>query len=411
MQVAVMGFGTVGSGVVELILKNKKTIEERCGQKTLDVKHILDIRDFSSHQLAQLFTKDFNDILNDKDVDIVIETMGGLNPAFDFVSKCLEAGKSVVTSNKELVAAKGYELLELAKKNNVNFLFEASVGGGIPVIRPINQCLSANEFSEVAGILNGTTNFILTMMIDEGMEFQEALKLAQANGYAERDPSADILGHDAARKICILASLCFGKHVFPDEVETEGITTIAKEDVEFAKTWGGVIKLIGRAKKQDSNKISATVGPCLIKNGCQLASVTDVFNAILVRGDAVGDVVFYGRGAGKFPTASAVVADVIDCAKHTERRKLIGWDAYEKDYVVNPLEQSSALYVRAAVSSYDAAAVAIKAAFDGAQLLSYDGESKNEIAFVTPLMNEKAAREKITSLGLEIKNILRVLDY
>ena len=411
MQVAVMGFGIVGSGVVELILKNKKTIEERCGQKTLDVKHILDIRDFSSHQLAQLFTKDFNDILNDKDVDIVVETMGGLNPAFDFVSKCLEAGKSVVTSNKELVAAKGYELLELAKKNNVNFLFEASVGGGIPVIRPINQCLSANEFSEVAGILNGTTNFILTMMIDEGMEFQEALKLAQANGYAERDPSADILGHDAARKICILASLCFGKHVFPDEVETEGITTIAKEDVEFAKTWGGVIKLIGRAKKQDSNKISATVGPCLIKNGCQLASVTDVFNAILVRGDAVGDVVFYGRGAGKFPTASAVVADVIDCAKHTERRKLIGWDAYEKDYVVNPLEQSSALYVRAAVSSYDAAAVAIKAAFDGAQLLSYDGESKNEIAFVTPLMNEKAAREKITSLGLEIKNILRVLDY
>ena len=195
---------------------------------------------------------------------------------------------------------------------------------------------------------------------------ESQLKLAQANGYAERDPSADMLGHDAARKICILASLCFGKHVFPDEVETEGITTIAKEDVEFAKAWGGVIKLIGRAKKQDSNKISATVGPCLIKNGCQLASVTDVFNAILVRGDAVGDVVFYGRGAGKFPTASAVVADVIDCAKHTERRKLIGWDAYEKDYVVNPLEQSSALYVRAAVSSYDAAAVAIKAAFDGA---------------------------------------------
>ena len=210
MQVAVMGFGTVGSGVVELILKNKKSIEERCGQKSLDVKHILDIRDFSSHQLANLFTKDFNDILNDKDVEIVVETMGGLNPAFEFVSKCLEAGKSVVTSNKELVAAKGYELLELAKKNNVNFLFEASVGGGIPVIRPINQCLAANEFQEVAGILNGTTNFILTKMIDEGMDFDESLKIAQANGYAERDPSADILGHDAARKICILASLCFG---------------------------------------------------------------------------------------------------------------------------------------------------------------------------------------------------------
>ena len=409
MQVAVMGFGTVGSGVVELILKNKKSIEERCGQKSLDVKHILDIRDFSSHQLSNLFTKDFNDILNDKDVEIVVETMGGLNPAFDFVSKCLEAGKSVVTSNKELVAAKGYELLEMAKKNNVNFLFEASVGGGIPIIRPINQCLAANEFLEVAGILNGTTNFILTKMIDDGMDFDEALKIAQANGYAERDPSADILGHDAARKICILASLCFGKHVYPDEVETEGITNIASEDVEFAKVWGGVIKLIGRAKKLSSGKISATVGPCLIKNGCQLASVSDVFNAILVRGDAVGDTVFYGRGAGKFPTASAVVADVIDCAKHTEKRKLIGWDDAENDYVINPLEQSSSLYIRAAVNNYNAVAEKIKALFNDVQIL--DSDNKNEIAFVTPLMCEKDARAKVDSLNLEIKNILRVLDY
>ena len=409
MQVAVMGFGTVGSGVVELILKNKKSIEERCGQKSLDVKHILDIRDFSSHQLANLFTKDFNDILNDKDVEIVVETMGGLNPAFDFVSKCLEAGKSVVTSNKELVAAKGYELLEMAKKNNVNFLFEASVGGGIPIIRPINQCLAANEFLEVAGILNGTTNFILTKMIDDGMDFDEALKIAQANGYAERDPSADILGHDAARKICILASLCFGKHVYPDEVETVGITNIASEDVEFAKVWGGVIKLIGRAKKLSSGKISATVGPCLIKNGCQLASVSDVFNAILVRGDAVGDTVFYGRGAGKFPTASAVVADVIDCAKHTEKRKLIGWDDAENDYVINPLEQSSSLYIRATANDYNAVAEKIKALFSDVQIL--DSDNKTEIAFVTPLMCEKDARAKVATLDLEIKNILRVLDY
>lgn len=409
MQVAVMGFGTVGSGVVELILKNKKSIEERCGQKSLDVKHILDIRDFSSHQLSNLFTKDFNDILNDKDVEIVVETMGGLNPAFDFVSKCLEAGKSVVTSNKELVAAKGYELLEMAKKNNVNFLFEASVGGGIPIIRPINQCLAANEFLEVAGILNGTTNFILTKMIDDGMDFDEALKIAQANGYAERDPSADILGHDAARKICILASLCFGKHVYPDEVETEGITNIASEDVEFAKVWGGVIKLIGRAKKLSSGKISATVGPCLIKNGCQLASVSDVFNAILVRGDAVGDTVFYGRGAGKFPTASAVVADVIDCAKHTEKRKLIGWDDAENDYVINPHEQSSSLYIRAAVTDYNTVSEKIKALFNDVQIL--DSDNKNEIAFVTPLMCEKDARAKVDTLDLEIKNILRVLDY
>lgn len=409
MQVAVMGFGTVGSGVVELILKNKKSITERCGQASLDVKRILDIRDFSSHQLAELFTKDFNDILNDKEIEIVVETMGGVNPAFDFVSKSLEAGKSVVTSNKELVAAKGYELLELAKKNNVNFLFEASVGGGIPVIRPINQCLAANEFEEVAGILNGTTNFILTKMIDEGMNFDEALKIAQANGYAERDPSADILGHDAARKICILASLCFGKHVYPDEVEAEGIVNISKEDVEYAKVWGGVIKLIGRAKKLESGKISATVGPCLIKNGCQLASVTDVFNAILVRGDAVGDVVFYGRGAGKFPTASAVVADVIDCAKHTDKRKLIGWEAAENDYVINPYEQSSELYVRVVANDYNSVVEKVKATFSDAQIL--ETNNKTEIAFITPLMCEKDARAMIDGLGVEIINILRVLDY
>ncbi len=409
MQVAVMGFGTVGSGVVELILKNKKSITERCGQASLDVKRILDIRDFSSHQLAELFTKDFNDILNDKEIEIVVETMGGVNPAFDFVSKSLEAGKSVVTSNKELVATKGYELLELAKKNNVNFLFEASVGGGIPVIRPINQCLAANEFEEVSGILNGTTNFILTKMIDEGMDFDEALKIAQANGYAERDPSADILGHDAARKICILASLCFGKHVYPDEVEAEGIVNISKEDVEYAKVWGGVIKLIGRAKKLESGKISATVGPCLIKNGCQLASVTDVFNAILVRGDAVGDVVFYGRGAGKFPTASAVVADVIDCAKHTDRRKLIGWEAAENDYVINPYEQSSELYVRVVANDYNSVVEKVKDTFSDAQIL--ETNNKTEIAFITPLMCEKDARAMIDGLGVEIKNILRVLDY
>ncbi len=409
MQVAVMGFGTVGSGVVELILKNKKSITERCGQASLDVKRILDIRDFSSHQLAELFTKDFNDILNDKEIEIVVETMGGVNPAFDFVSKSLEAGKSVVTSNKELVATKGYELLELAKKNNVNFLFEASVGGGIPVIRPINQCLAANEFEEVSGILNGTTNFILTKMIDEGMDFDEALKIAQANGYAERDPSADILGHDAARKICILASLCFGKHVYPDEVEAEGIVNISKEDVEYAKVWGGVIKLIGRAKKLENGKISATVGPCLIKNGCQLASVTDVFNAILVRGDAVGDVVFYGRGAGKFPTASAVVADVIDCAKHTDRRKLIGWEAAENDYVINPYEQSSELYVRVVANDYNSVVEKVKDTFSDAQIL--ETNNKTEIAFITPLMCEKDARAMIDGLGVEIKNILRVLDY
>ncbi len=408
MQFAIMGFGTVGSGVAELFLKNKESIKSKSGIGSFELKKILDIRDFSDHELASLFTKDFNEILNDSEIGIVVETMGGLNPAFDFVYKCLDAGKSVVTSNKELVAAKGYELLELAKKKNVNFLFEASVGGGIPVLRPISQCLMANEISEVAGILNGTTNFILKKMIDEGMCFDDALKLAQDNGYAERDPSADILGFDAARKICILASLCFGKHVYPDSVETVGITEITPEDIEYVNAWGGVIKLIGRAKNNSDGKIFVTVGPCLVPNGTQIASVDDVFNAVLVRGDGVGDVVFYGRGAGKLPTASAVVADVIDCAQHTEKRKFLGWADAEDGYVENPELQNTALYVRAEVNDADDALTELNNAFGCIKLL---GKKDNEIAFVTPVMKEKDARELISKSPVDTKAVLRVLDF
>ena len=411
MQIAIMGFGTIGSGVAELLLKNQKSIVAKSGQASLDIKYILDIRDFSNHELGQYFTKDFNDILNDATVGIVVECMGGTEPAYEYVSKCLMAGKSVVSSNKELVAAKGYELLELAKENNVNFLFEASVGGGIPIIRPISQCLAANEICEIAGILNGTTNFILTMMINEGMTFDAALKLAQVNGYAERDPSADILGHDAARKICILASLCFGKHVYPDFVETDGITEITAEDVAYAKNWGGVIKLIGRAVQNDAGKISATVGPCLIQNHSQLASVDDVFNAILVRGDAIGDVVFYGKGAGKLPTASAVVADVIDCAKHTTKRKAFGWGPAEDNYVIDPLLQSGALYVRAETEDYITAFNEVNKVFDAPHILHREDEPKTEIAFVTPVMREKEARAAIEKLPIDVKTVLRVLDY
>lgn len=411
MQIAIMGFGTIGSGVAELLLKNQKSIVAKSGQASLEIKHILDIRDFKGHELEKYFTKDFNDILNDPSVSIVVECMGGTEPAYEYVSKSLMAGKSVVSSNKELVAAKGYELLEMAKENNVNFLFEASVGGGIPIIRPISQCLAANEIGEIAGILNGTTNFILTKMIVDGMAFEDALKLAQDNGYAERDPSADILGHDAARKICILASLCFGKHVYPDFVETEGITNITSEDVEYAKNWGGVIKLIGRAQKIDDNSISATVGPCLIQNHSQLASVDDVFNAILVRGDAIGDVVFYGKGAGKLPTASAVVADVIDCAKHTAKRKAFGWGPTEENYVIDPVLQSTALYVRAETEDYITAFNEINKTFDAPLILHRDNAEKNEIAFVTPAIREKEARNAIANLPIDVKSILRVLDY
>ena len=314
-EIAVMGHGVVGSGVLEVLLSHTDSISKRAKEE-IHVKRILDLREFPDLPYSGCFTKDFGDILNDPEIRIVVEVMGGLEPAFSYVKACLENGKSVVTSNKELVAQKGAELLALAQKNNLNFLFEASVGGGIPIIRPISQCLAANEMTEIAGILNGTTNFILTKMIREHMAFGDALALAQKLGYAERDPSADVEGIDACRKICILASLAYGTHVYPSGVHTEGITSITKEDVGYADAWGGVIKLIGEVKKLENGRVHIQVAPMFISRESQLANVDDVFNGILVRGDATGDVVFYGKGAGKLPTASAVVADVIDCVRH-----------------------------------------------------------------------------------------------
>ncbi len=412
MYIAIMGYGTVGSGVAEVILNNGKNIAKAAGQDSVDIKYILDLRDFPGDVNEKLMIKDFNIILNDDDVKVVVETMGGLRPAFDFVSSCLKKGKSVVTSNKELVAAKGDELIKLAEENNANFLFEASVGGGIPVLRPIGQCLAANRITEVAGILNGTTNFILTMMIDKNMSFEDALKLAQDNGYAEKDPTADIEGHDAGRKICILASLCFGKHVFPEDIYMQGITKISLTDVEYAKKWGGVIKLIGRAKQLGNGKISALVSPAFVKNGSQLASTNDVFNAVLVRGDAVGDVVFYGRGAGKLPTASAVVADVIDCAQHIEKRKNFGWESGTSDYVIDYNEIETAVFVRACVQDKARAAADIESAFSGVQFIEKDGEADNEIAFVTPILAEKKTDEILSGIsGIDILSKIRIVDY
>ena len=327
MKVAVMGYGTVGSGVCEVIETHQDTLAKRTGGKALELARILDLREFPGDKHEALFTKDFNDILNDPEIQIVAETMGGVNPAFDFTMKLLASGKSVVTSNKELVAQKGPELLACAKAHNVNYLIEASVGGGIPIIRPMAQCLAANHIEGIAGILNGTTNFILTQMIEEDMSFADALALAQANGFAEKDPTADVEGHDACRKVCILASLAFGKHVYPSQVETEGISKITLEDVAYVASAGGVIKLLGQIKDLGNGKIAAFVGPAVVYNGSQLASVKGVFNAVLVRGDAVGDVCFYGQGAGKLPTASAVVADMADCAAHTEQRRIFGWGA------------------------------------------------------------------------------------
>ena len=414
MNIAIMGYGVVGSGVAEIITKNHDSIVKKSTLSELDIKYILVRRDYpEEHQFHELFTKDFNDILNDPDVEIVVETMGGLHPAYDYVCACLKAGKHVVTSNKELVAAKGCELLKFAEENNVNFLFEASVGGGIPIIRPISQCLAANEISEFAGILNGTTNFILTRMILDNMSFEDALKLAQDNGYAERDPSADILGFDACRKVCILASLCFGKHVYPDSVHTEGITEITLEDVEYAKAWGGVIKLLGRAKKSDNgDHISAVVSPAFVSKSSQLAGVDDVFNAILVRGDSIGDVVFYGKGAGKLPTASAVMGDVLDCARHQTKQKFFGWDDSEPNYISDYLDSSCALYVRANADHPEETLSIAKKTFGEIQILKRDNAPANEVEFITPVANERENRTKLqTVLGLNVISTIRVTDY
>ena len=317
VNVAILGFGTVGSGVADVLTRNSAVIDQRV-DGLVRLKYILDVRDFPDSPYKDLFVKDFSVIENDPEVDVVVETIGGAKVALDFTQRALKAGKSVVSSNKELVATHGYDLLQLAKEHGVSYLFEASVGGGIPILRPLTACLAANELDQITGILNGTTNYILTRMIKAGLSFDQALKEAQANGYAEQDPTADVDGHDACRKICILAALAFGQHVYPDQVPTQGIRGVTLADVAYADSCGYKIKLLGRAIREPEGKVCAFVAPHLVSCENPLAGVEDVFNAIAVTGNAVGDVMFYGRGAGKLPTASAVVADVIDIAKDTK---------------------------------------------------------------------------------------------
>lgn len=394
MNVAVMGYGTVGSGVVEII--NKRDLG-------LDVKYILDLRDFPGDENASKFTKDFNDILTDDTVKIVVETMGGQTPAFDFVSKCLAAGKHVVTSNKELVAEKGLELITLAKENNVNFMFEASVGGGIPIIRPLTFCLKANKIRSVNGILNGTTNFILTKMIRENMSFADALKIAQDNGYAEKDPTADVEGHDACRKICILSALAFGNHVYPKNVHCEGITKIALEDVATVAKIGASIKLIGTAEDRGNGQLYIVVSPAIVMADSQLNSVSDVFNAVLVNGDATDEVLFFGKGAGKLPTASAVVADALDCMEHDVTRRPIFWGPEKPELIMDYKEIPNKYYIRLSGASKEA----INAAFAGADFL--DAASSDDIAFISSEITENEARAKISAIsGAELCSLIRV---
>jgi homoserine dehydrogenase len=412
VYIAVLGHGVVGSGVLEVFYKNNKSILSKAGID-MDIKYILDLRDFPELPYAEKFVKSFDPIINDPEVKIVVEVMGGLDPSYDYVKRCLLSGKSVVTSNKALVAAYGAELLEIAKNNNANFLFEASVGGGIPILRPISQCLAANEIREISGILNGTTNFILTKMISEGMAFDEALALAQKLGYAERNPAADVEGMDACRKICILASLAFGRHVYPEDVHTEGITSLTLQDVKYASAWGGVIKLIGRVRKLDDGHIAAIVCPAFIEKSSQLAGIDDVFNGIMVRGDAIGDVVFYGRGAGKLPTASAVVADIIDEAKHLGARKYVYWLPAEDGYVCDYLKASSVFFVRVGTQDKAAALKSADSLFGKVTEVVCPDMPKNEAAFITPELPEgelERALASLSSLDFSIISKIRVLS-
>ncbi len=401
INVAILGFGVVGSGVAEVLDMNSASIAEKMGEQ-VSLKYILDVRDFPDSPYGDKVIHDFGVIESDPEVDIVVETIGGAKIAWEFTKRALAAGKSVVTSNKELVATHGCELMELAQANGALYLFEASVGGGIPVIRPLNQCLAANRVEEICGILNGTTNYILTRMIRAGLPFEAALKEAQANGYAEQDPTADIEGHDACRKICILSALAFGRHIYPDQVPTQGITGVTLADVAYADSCNKKIKLLGRSIPQADGRVCAYVAPHLVDMENPLACVEDVFNAITVRGNAVGDVMFYGRGAGKLPTASAVVADIMDAARR-RGQKYMTWGPGGADAAVGPEALASCWYVRT-----NAAAEQVKARFAQAGFLSRAGAPEEECAFLTGPLTQAQVEEKLGDLPR--LSLFRVLD-
>ncbi len=402
IKVAILGYGTVGSGVYEVIMNNRNSSDEA---KRMDVKHILDLRDFPELPHSHLFTKDYQDIIDDPEVSVVAEVMGGLHPAYEYTKQALEAGKHVVTSNKELVATHGAELLQLAREKNINYMFEASVGGGIPIIRPLTSCLAANDIYEILGILNGTTNYILTQMISEGDSFEEALKKAQENGYAEQNPDADILGYDACRKIAILASLACHKNVDCNLIHTEGITRITLEDVEFASRMGYVIKLLGCFKKTDEG-IIVRVSPMMIPKDHPLSGVESVFNGIFVKGGAVGELMFYGRGAGKLPTASAVVADMIDSARNIDRNKPLIWNKTEENFILDYKEDTLAYYVR--VTGNETAKESISSLFGNTEVIS----AGDNMAFMTPVGKDGVLSNSILELegkGMKVLSTIRVL--
>ena len=398
INVAILGFGVVGSGTAEVLTMNKESIEKKVGD-SVNIKYILDLREFPDSPFADKIVHDYNVILSDPEVSVVAEVMGGSHPAFEFSKQALEAGKSVVTSNKEVVANFGRELLACAAEHGVRYLFEASVGGGIPVLSPIMKDLSANKITKIAGILNGTTNYILTQMLFFGKSFDTALKEAQAKGYAEANPSADVDGIDACRKICILAALAFGKVVDTKEIITEGITKIRSEDVAFASEAGYAIKLIGYTEKIDG-KIAIMVSPRLIERENMLANINDVFNGVSVAGNAVNEVMFYGPGAGKLPTASAVAADMIDImANRANKCAPIEWKAAKADDLYDMNEYVCRRFVCANNTPDE-----LESAFGKPE---YVAKKNGETAIITAPMSEKALKK--ASEGMNIISALRVL--
>ncbi|MCI9034076.1 MAG: homoserine dehydrogenase [Lachnospiraceae bacterium] len=398
IKVAIWGYGTVGSGVFEVLRKNSAVIENKLGD-TIEVKYVLDLRDFEDDPVKEVLVHDVEEILSDPEVAVICETMGGENPAYTFTKRALESGKSVCTSNKELVEKHGPELLQIAKAHNCSYLFEASVGGGIPIIRPLRTSLAQEEIQSITGILNGTTNYILTKMETEGLAFESVLKRAQEKGYAEKNPDADILGFDACRKIAILTSLAYGKNVNYTDILTEGITAITNKDFAYARKLGATIKLFAKSVKK-GEKYYALVAPFLVKPENPLYAVNGVYNAILVNGNMGGETMYYGKGAGKLATASAVVSDVLDCARHFGKHLNVKWD--EEKLEISPIDGAvRKFFVRA--STMDMAQV--EAVFGEVELIT--GVADNECGFVTAEMTEAEYREKAAKMG-NIIGMIRV---
>ena len=403
INIAVLGYGTVGSGVVEVIRTNHELINKRAGEE-IKIKYVLDLRDFPGNPVEEILVHDFEQIVNDPEVDIVVEVMGGVEPAYTFVKKALLAGKNVCTSNKALVAKHGRELMDIAKEKSINFLFEASCGGGIPIIRVINSSLTGDEIDEVTGILNGTTNYMLYKMSTEGCEFDTVLKEAQQKGYAEADPTADVEGYDACRKIAILSSLAYERYFDFEDIYTEGITKITPEDMEYAAKLGRTIKLLGTSRRLADGTCYAMVAPFMLGQNSPLYSVNDVFNAVFVHGNVLGDAMFYGSGAGKLPTASAVVADVVDEAKHLHRNIMTNWSSYALK-LMDMDEVEGRFFVRVSDTTMDE----VEKAFGDVQTIEPD-DLPDEFGFITPVMKQAEYYEKISKLTGKVLAMIRVKD-